>query len=154
MQDGFGVRAFFLSIWLLVGATPAMADEPPALTPAPPPPPLTEFQWTIANAGALVLVPVEGLLYPARLSGEGVIETLPVQIEIALYHDSREMAVALSDLHSPFEIAPEHHILERFDGERWIAAEAMHFDRDFFYYRETPGTFRVLALDAVRFRPR
>ncbi|MGF1502978.1 MAG: hypothetical protein ACFBSD_14295 [Paracoccaceae bacterium] len=131
-------------------------DETPLLTPivADPPAPLTEFQWSLKSGGQLVLVPVDGHYYPARRTGEGVVETLPLALAVSLYFESEDLTVPLTEIRSPYEIDGRGWIMERFADGDWLPVAAMHFHDSTFYGQDMPGAFEPLGLAEIRFRPR
>jgi len=137
-------------------ALAARADEPALPTgAADPPPAMTEFQWAIYSGGALVLVPVEGHIYPARRTGEAVIETLPVQIPVALHSDGRELAVPVRALRSPFEMLDDAWIMEiKTEDGGWRPIGPIHFHASSFYVQTEPGRFDAVGSDEIRFRAR
>jgi len=139
---------------LALTAAPASAQSLEIKEPTPPPP-LTEFQWALQSEGGLLLVPVDGRLYPAKRDGAGVIETMPLQLSIALHGAQEDEetpdAVALSDVRSPFEIAPHEWILQRRTEEGWIAAASFHFYDGAFYALFEPGSFERVAPATYRF---
>ncbi len=133
----------------------------PAAAPAEdlaPPAPLTDFQWAVKTSGRILLVPVEGRLYPAKRTGEALVETLPLQVPVALYADERALSVALPRIRSPREVGPEAWILELREGEgedaRWVPAAKFLFDDAFFYVQRSPGRYDAVPLGAVRLVPR
>lgn len=127
-----------------------------AFAPAAPAPaePLSLFQWSLKAEGVLLLVPVDGHLYPARRVGAGVIETRPPKLAVQLYHDGRELSVPLHAILAPQELG-RGHVLEIRKDEQWVPLLARHFHGLIFYGQSSAnGPFEPLALEAIRFRPR
>lgn len=139
---------------LALAAAPLAGATSLQIEPSDPLPPLTEFQWAVTEGASLVLVAEGGHLYPAKISGEGVIETNPPKIEITFHGSGETRAVPVSALHSPFAMTGAAWILERRTGENWRPAPAHLFQGGFFHVQETPGTFRAIGADEIRFRAR
>ncbi|GMG81358.1 hypothetical protein LNKW23_05710 [Paralimibaculum aggregatum] len=133
----------------------AAAQEQPAFRTAPPAPqtPLSLFQWALKAEGRLLLVPLEGHLWPAERAGTGIIETLPPKIAVRLHHDGREISLPLAAVLAPQELAPGY-VLERREGSAWQPLDAAHFDDMTFYGRRGTGAFEPLGLGEIRIRPR
>ena len=112
---------------------------------------MSEFQWFIYNGGGLVLVPGEnGSYLPARLAGDGIIETLPVKVKVELYGTGKTASPALSSVLSPFEMVPEKWRLETRDGESWRRAPWFLF-HDSKFYALTSGSFEPQEPGNIRF---
>lgn len=139
---------------LALAAAPLAGATSLQIAPSDPLPPLTEFQWAVTEGASLVLVAEGDRLYPAKISGDGVVETHPPKIEITFHGSGEAKAVPVSALTSPFAMTGAAWILERRSGEDWRPAPAHLFHGGFFHIQETPGTFRAIGHDEIRFRAR
>ena len=139
---------------LALAAAPLAGATTLQIEPSDPLPPLTEFQWAVTEGASLVLVAEGDHLYPAKISGEGVIETFPPQLEVTFHGSGETKTVPVGALQSPFAMTGAAWILERRSGETWRPAPAHLFHGGFFYVLETPGTFRAVGADEIRFRAR
>ena len=138
-------------------AEPAAEPATPKLegaTAADPWPPLTPFQWTLVNGATLILVPVDGVLYPARRADDTTIETHPPRIPVVLYHDDRELTPALHDLVAPYAVDNGGWIMERHLDGRWVPVQSFLFHEQWFYGQDTPGQLDLTPNKAIRFRAR
>lgn len=149
-------------VCLAIPAVPGAEEEggldPATLTLAPPPPPLSPFQWALRSGGGLLLVPDGDVLYPARRVGEGVIETLPLGLEVEHHRDGTVRTVALHTILSPFEIAPADWLMQIADPAEaeeakpaWRTVDWRVFDGEFFYHRVSPGSLEAVLPEDIRF---
>lgn len=139
---------------LLAGAAGPAGAQVPVLQAPPPEPPLSLFQWAVMAGGALLLVEIDGALYPAELDGEGLIETHPVQVEIRRFGAEVAERAPLRAIRAPQEITPEGWVMETRDGEGWRAVDWRFFADMAFFVRRGPQDFAAVELADIRFVPR
>jgi hypothetical protein len=120
---------------------------------AAPPEKLTEFQWALASRGALLLIPIKDFLYPAKLTGEGEIETRPTRIAVTLYETGQKMTPLLQSVISPFELDPARWAAQKRVDDKWIDAEAFVFIGGQFYLTDSASTLSAVEPAALRFVP-
>lgn len=134
------------------GADVKLPEAP--LAKVAPPPALSKFQWTLLHGSELMLVPVDGVYYPARLAEEGVIETLPVKLRLSLHHDNTELVLPVTEVLAPWEALGEDWIVERRRDKGWSAVGTAEFENGTFHLKAADGQTAALAPGEIRFRRR
>lgn len=124
------------AVALAAAAQPAASQslDPSKLVATPASAPLTEFQWAVTEGRGMVLAPhPDGGYRPARLTGDGVLESLPPQVELQFHGEDGKTRVAVTDLVSPFEVSRDGWRLEKREGDDWVVADAFVFQSPLFY---------------------
>lgn len=121
---------------------------------SPPQQTISLFQWSLLYGHRMMLVPVDGIYYPAMQKAGRVIETIPPQLPAILHYDNRKLDIVITTILAPQELHSSTHVMERhIDGE-WQSAPGFVFFDNQFYGLAANNTFEAIPEDRIRFQAR
>lgn len=115
---------------------------------------LSEFQWALMSQGSLLLYQRDSQLLPASAAGSGVLESIPLKIQIQRYSDNQTITVPLATVLSPYQVTPREWQLEFQRDGKWLIASSYQFKEGRFVVDIAGTTETLYELKFIRFTKR
>jgi len=112
---------------------------------------LTEFQWSLMSQGSLLLYRDNARLLPARTTGSGVLESIPLKIQIQPYAQQHTLTVPLISILSPYQVHPDEWRLQFQQNNRWVEASSFRFSEGRFVVEINGESATLYDLNVIRF---
>ncbi|MBU2978218.1 hypothetical protein [Alteromonas sp. C1M14] len=117
-------------------------------------PQYSDFQLALLAQGSLLMVTVDGHIWPAYKNSDDILESYPPQLQVARYHDNTPLAVLITEIQSPQAIDSASYSADVFINGKWQAAHDFRLRQLQFEYREqVQAPWRSIELAHIRFTP-
>ncbi|MEG3766408.1 hypothetical protein [Alteromonas sp. 14N.309.X.WAT.G.H12] len=117
-------------------------------------PQYSDFQLALLAQGSLMMVTVDGHIWPAYKNSDDILESYPPQLQVARYHDNTPLAVFITEILSPQAVDSSNYTADVFINGKWQAVNDFRLSQLQYEYREQlQAQWRSIELAHIRFTP-